>query len=194
MERAPLEVALAAGELPEGVYRPHTAYPIEAFALSEGASKDLAAIEQMLGRPVEHVQFDGSDVAQARALGAAHGENWHAVIVGTDVAAQLVGDYLARSVKELRKRAREERKLAREQPGSSERVIWQWRGRRLDRVRRHRQRRHGRSRRGSSRRAGGRAPGARGRDQVQPRARPRCIHVAVAGAGRRTGAEAPRLG
>ena len=67
----------------------------------------------MLGRPVEHVQFDGSDVAQARALGAAHGENWHTVIVGTDVAAQLVGDYLARSVKELRKRAREERKLAR---------------------------------------------------------------------------------
>jgi len=34
--------------------------------------------------------------------------------VGNDVAAQLVGDYLARSVKELRKRAREERKLARD--------------------------------------------------------------------------------
>ena len=113
VERAPLEVSLATGDLPEGVYRPHTAYPVRAFALSESASKDLAAIEQMLGRPVEHVQFDGSDVAQARALGAAHGENWHTVIVGTDVAAQLVGDYLARSVKELRKRAREERKLAR---------------------------------------------------------------------------------
>jgi len=113
VERAPIEVALAAGDLPEGVYRPHTAYPVRAFALSESASKDLAAIEQMLGRPVERVQFDGSDVAQARALGAAHGENWHTVIVGTDVAAQLVGDYLARSVKELRRRAREERKLAR---------------------------------------------------------------------------------
>ena len=113
VERAPLEVSLAAGDLPEGVYRPHTAYPVRAFALSESASKDLAAIEQMLGRPVEHVQFDGSDVAQARALGAAHGENWHTVIVGSDVAAQLVGDYLALSVKELRKRAREERKLAR---------------------------------------------------------------------------------
>ena len=111
--RAPLEVSLAAGDLPEGVYRPHTAYPVRAFALGESASKDLAAIEQMLGRPVEHVQFDGSDVAQARGLGAAHGENWHTVIVGADVAAQLVGDYLARSVKELRKRAREERKLAR---------------------------------------------------------------------------------
>ena len=118
VERAPLEVALAGGDLPEGVYRPHTAYPIGAFALSEGSSKDLAAIEQMLGRPVGHVQFDGTDVAQARALGAAHGENWQAVIVGNDVAVQLVADYLARSANELRKRAREERKLARDTHGS----------------------------------------------------------------------------
>jgi len=119
VERAPLEVALAAGDLPEGVYRPHTAYPIEAFALGEGASKDLAAIEQILGRPVEQIQFDGSDLAQAHALGAAHGEHWHSIIVGNDVAAQLVGDYLARSVRELRKRNREERKLARDTQASA---------------------------------------------------------------------------
>lgn len=108
------EVALAGGTLPEGVYRPHTPYPIKAFVLGDGARKDLAAIEQMLGRSIEHVQFDENDVAQARALGAAHGENWQAVIIGKDVAAQLVGDYLARSVRELRKRAREERRLARD--------------------------------------------------------------------------------
>ena len=132
VERAPLEVSLAAGDLPEGVYRPHTAYPVKAFALSESASKDLAAIEQMLGRPVEHVQFDGSDVAQARALGAAHGENWHTVIVGTDVAAQLVGDYLARSVRSCASSpARNEARA--QQPGSSERVVSQWRSRRLTR-------------------------------------------------------------
>jgi ParB/RepB/Spo0J family partition protein len=119
VERAPLEVALAGGELPEGIYRPHTAYPIAAFVLGEDASNDLAAIERMLGRPVEHVQFDGSDVAEARVLGAAHGENWHTVIVGNDVAAQLVTNYLARSVKELRKRAREERKLVRDTQASS---------------------------------------------------------------------------
>jgi ParB/RepB/Spo0J family partition protein len=118
-ERAPLEVALAGSELPEGVYRPHTPYPIEAFALSDGARKDLAAVEQILGRPIEHVQFDGNDIAQARTLGAAHGENWHAVIVGNDVAGQLVGDYLARSIRELRKRAREERKLARDNQDSA---------------------------------------------------------------------------
>jgi len=119
VEGAPLELALAGGELPEGVYRPHTAYPIGAFALGEGASKDLAAIERMLGRAVEHIQFDASDIAQVRALGAAYGENWHTVIVGNDVAAQLVADYLARSVKELRKRAREERKLARDTQAST---------------------------------------------------------------------------
>jgi ParB/RepB/Spo0J family partition protein len=119
VERAPLEVALAAGDLPKGVYRPHTAYPIEAFSLGESANKDLAAIEQILGRPVEQVQFDGSDLAQAHALGAAHGEHWHSIIVGNDVAAQLVGDYLARSVKELRKRARDERKLARDTQASA---------------------------------------------------------------------------
>ena len=120
VERAALEVALAANKLPEGVYRPHTPYPIEVFALSESASKDLAAVERILGRPIEHVRFDGNDVAQARALGAAHGENWHAVIVGTDVAAQLVGDYLARSVRELRQRAHEERKLARDNQASAD--------------------------------------------------------------------------
>jgi hypothetical protein len=114
VERAPLEVALAGGELPDGVYRPHTPYPISVFALDDRATKDLTAIEGMLGRPIEHVQFDGNDVARARALGAAHGENWHAIIVGDDVASQLVTDYLARSVKELRKRAREMRKHERD--------------------------------------------------------------------------------
>ncbi|MDQ2894373.1 MAG: ParB/RepB/Spo0J family partition protein, partial [Actinomycetota bacterium] len=108
VERAPLEVALAGGELPDGVYRPHTPYPITAFALSERAGKDLAAVERLLGRAVEEVRFDGSDLERARALGAAHGENWQAIIVGADVGAQLVGDYLARGVKELRRRARSE--------------------------------------------------------------------------------------
>lgn len=87
VERAPLDVALASATLPDGLYWPHTPYPVETFSLREDARKDLAAIERLLGRPIEHVQFDGNDVAQARALGAAHGENWHAIIVGDDVAA-----------------------------------------------------------------------------------------------------------
>jgi ParB/RepB/Spo0J family partition protein len=119
VERSPLEAAIAGEQLPGGVYRPHTPYPIDAFALGDGAKANLAAIERMLGRPIEHVQFDGNDIAQARALGAAHGENWQTVIIGDDVAAQLVTDYLARSVKELRKRAREQRKREREAAASA---------------------------------------------------------------------------
>jgi len=74
-------------------------------------------VEQLLGRPIEHVTFDGNDVTQARALGAAHGENWHAIIVGDDVATQLVTDYLARTAKELRRRAREQRQRERDTAG-----------------------------------------------------------------------------
>jgi ParB/RepB/Spo0J family partition protein len=120
VERAPLDVALASARLPQGVYRAHTPYPIGAFALAEAARKDLAAIEQIAGRAIERVQFDADDVAQARSLGGAHGENWQAVIVGDDVASQLVADYLARSAKEARKRAREERKRQREAETSAD--------------------------------------------------------------------------
>jgi hypothetical protein len=119
VERAPFDVALASGQLPDGIYRQHTPYPIDAFALDNGATEDLAAIERMLGRPIEHVQFDGNDIAQARVLGAAHGEKWQAIIVGDDVATQLVADYLKRGLKELRKRAREQRKRDREVQASA---------------------------------------------------------------------------
>lgn len=112
IERAPLTVALAGGELPEGVYRAHTPYPLDRFALSDGASKDLAALDRMLGRELGEIRFDATDLEQARALGAAHGEGWQSVIVGDDVVAQLAGDRLARAVKTQRQRARDERKLA----------------------------------------------------------------------------------
>lgn len=114
IERAPLEVALADGELPDGVYRPHTRYPVAAFALSDAARKDLATAEQLLGRPIEQVQFDASDLERAHALGAAHGDGYSAIIVGADVAADLAADHLARAVKDLRQRARSERALARQ--------------------------------------------------------------------------------
>ncbi len=112
VERAPLEVALAANELPDGVYRTQSPYRIDSFALSENAKADLQALERMLGRPVETVRFGGGDIEQAQKLGAARGDGWHAVIVGTDVASQLVADQLARAVKEQRQRVREERRAA----------------------------------------------------------------------------------
>lgn len=113
IERAPLEVAFAANELPDGIYRPHTPYGIGVFCLSDGAKGDLEALGRMLGRSVETVRFDGSDVEQARALGAARGDGWNAVIVGADIAAQLVADQLARAVNEQRQRLRDEHRLAR---------------------------------------------------------------------------------
>lgn len=113
VERAPLDVALASGELPTGVYRAHSNYPLGTFSLSEGATKDVAALEQMLGRPVGEIRFNATDLEQARALGAAHGEGWQAIIVGDDVAAQLVADHHARAVKTQRQRVRSERQVAR---------------------------------------------------------------------------------
>ena len=112
VERAPLEVALAANELPEGVYRLHSPYRIDAFGLSDGAKRDLQGLERMLGRAVETIRFDASDIERARGLGAARGEGWNAVIVGADVAAQLVADQLARAVKEQRQQLRDERSAA----------------------------------------------------------------------------------
>jgi ParB family transcriptional regulator, chromosome partitioning protein len=106
LERAPMEVALSGGALPEGVYRAHSPYPLSAFTLGDGAKKDLTAIERILGRPLGEIRFDAIDLEQARALGAAHGEGWQSIIAGTDIADQLVGDHLARTLKELRRRER----------------------------------------------------------------------------------------
>jgi len=106
VERAPLEVALSGGALPEEVYRAHSPYPLSVFTLRDGAKKDLTAIERILGRPLGEIRFDATDLEQARALGAAHGEGWQSIIVGADIADQLVGDHLARSLKELRRRER----------------------------------------------------------------------------------------
>lgn len=109
VERAPLEVALSAEQLPDGVYRAHSPYPITAFSLDDGARKDLGAIERLLGRPVGEIELGAVELEQARALAAAHGEGWQSIIVGADVVSQLAGDQLARTVKELRRRARAER-------------------------------------------------------------------------------------
>jgi len=112
VERAPLDVALGGSELPEGVYRAHTPYPLSTFPLSEKATKDAAALDRMLGGPIGEMRFDAADIEQARALGAAHGEGWQAIIVGDDVAAQLAADHFARAVKMQRQRARTERQRA----------------------------------------------------------------------------------
>lgn len=74
VEREPLAVALH-GELPEGIYSAHTAYPLDTFELSEAGRKDLEAIEKIAGRAVTEVCFRAEEIEQARALGAAYGES-----------------------------------------------------------------------------------------------------------------------
>lgn len=106
LERAPLEVALSGEQLPAGVFRAPSPYALTAFTLPDAATKDLAAIERILGRPLREIRLDSNDLEQARALGAAHGEGWQSIIVGRDVADQLAADHVARALKELRRRER----------------------------------------------------------------------------------------
>jgi ParB/RepB/Spo0J family partition protein len=106
--RDPLEVVIAdEHQLPADVYTTNVAYPLERFALTDKAQRDLAKWAQLEGRdPAElSVRFGSEDVAAAEKLGAAHRGNsgWSAVIVGQEVADQLVCD----QVKALLKRARE---------------------------------------------------------------------------------------
>ena len=123
LERAPLEVALSAEQLPAGVFRAHSAYPLAAFTLSDASRTDLAAIERILGRPLGEIRLDADDLEQARALGAAHGEGWQSVIVGRDVADQLAADHVSRALKELRHRKRNARDAANApSPASPERA------------------------------------------------------------------------
>jgi hypothetical protein len=66
----------------------------------------------MLGRPVVEIRFDSAELEHASTLGAAHGEGWQSIIVGDDVADQLVADQLACAVREMRRRARARRGAA----------------------------------------------------------------------------------
>ncbi len=115
LAREPLQVAIADPEqLPADVYATGVSYPLERFTLTEKAGKDLAKWAQLEGREAGelNVRFGGEDLAAAEKLGAAHRGNdgWSAVIVGQDVADQLVCD----QVKALLKRARELAKRQRE--------------------------------------------------------------------------------
>ncbi len=111
VERDPLAVALAVGELPDEVYEPHRSYPVERFDLGEKAGKDFEELVELLGsRP--QIRFGAAEIEQARALGAAHGERCYTVIVGRDVASQLAGDWIARCLKTQRANDRRRRQNA----------------------------------------------------------------------------------
>jgi len=82
------------GQLPADVLESGCSYPIERFSLTEDATRDLAELAQLLGIESQAfaVRFDNDLVEQALALKAAYKskDGWHALIVGRDVADQLV--------------------------------------------------------------------------------------------------------
>ena len=106
-------------DLPDGVYEAYADYPLSAFALGERAEKDLAALVRLNPAYAEReqvsVRFDRDDVETAAKLGAAHAsEHGHsALILGAEVAEQLVADQLKRQLREERARARRQREAGR---------------------------------------------------------------------------------
>lgn len=111
--------------LPEGVYEDRVPYAVEAFALSEKALKDLAALRkiepQLLGEGAMTAYFGPEEIEAAEALGAAHrsARGYSALIVGADVAAQLVGDSIAAMLKQARQVQRRRREAEQSMTGAS---------------------------------------------------------------------------
>ncbi len=96
-------------ELPAGVFRSASSYPLESFSIGEKAAADLAAYTELTGETSATVRFDHDDVEAARLLGAAHNYGWGWLIVGQDVGDRLVEDNLAKALKQERTRQRRER-------------------------------------------------------------------------------------
>jgi ParB/RepB/Spo0J family partition protein len=96
-------------ELPAGVFRSASTYPLESFSIGERAAADLAAYIELTGETSATVRFDHDDVEAARVLGAAHNYGWGWLIVGQDVGDRLVEDNLAKALKQERTRQRRER-------------------------------------------------------------------------------------
>ena len=104
--------------LPEGVFEAFVHYPLSAFNLGEKGEKDLAALAALnaasTSRDDVTVTFDGEMVERAAALGAAHrSEHGHsAVIVGQEVADDLIAELVKAQLKAERARSRRERESA----------------------------------------------------------------------------------
>lgn len=104
-------------ELPSDVYDASERYPVGRFSLSEKAEKDLAALVKLTGIEAEEVVvgFGREALEQALALKAVHPTQtgWNHIIVGQDVADQLVGDQIASLLKRARAEQRHRRELDR---------------------------------------------------------------------------------
>jgi ParB/RepB/Spo0J family partition protein len=98
-------------QLPEGVFEAFAQYPLSVFNLGEKGEKDLAVLATLnpayASRDEVTVAFDGEMVERAVALGAAHrSEHGHsAVIVGQEVADELIAELVTAQLTAERARA-----------------------------------------------------------------------------------------
>lgn len=94
------------GDFPEDVFASRVYYSISRFELDKRASKYLAELCELCDCEVEEISlcFHGPLLEQARSLGAAHlsADEQDAIVVGSDVANQLAGDWLKARLKQAR--------------------------------------------------------------------------------------------
>ena len=101
-------------DLPDGVYDAGVSYPLAAFSLAEKAQRDLerlAEFDPVWGGEGPELMITWEMVEHARTLGAAHvsPHGRSALVVGADVAGELVAGVIARRLREERARVRRER-------------------------------------------------------------------------------------
>jgi ParB/RepB/Spo0J family partition protein len=90
-------------DLPEDVFVAGCSYPVAAFELDEGTTQSMVLLCELLQIEPEEfeVSFDRDLLDQALALNAAHlsANKTEALIIGVDVARQLAGDLIDKSLK-----------------------------------------------------------------------------------------------
>jgi ParB/RepB/Spo0J family partition protein len=103
-------------DLPKDVFVAGCSYPVSAFELDEETTESMGLLCELLQIEPEEfaVSFGRELLDQALALNAAHlsANKAEALIVGVDVARQLAGDLIDRSLKTELKQAQDERENA----------------------------------------------------------------------------------
>ncbi len=104
-------------DLPDDVFVAGNGYAVGSFQLDEKALKNLASLCKLLEIEPEEfsVRFDHELLEQALALHAAElsANKSEAIIVGSDVACQLAGDYISKCLTVQRKNAKADREADR---------------------------------------------------------------------------------
>ena len=97
-------------ELPDGIYEANTTYPLERFSLDEKTTRKLEQLGELLGVAcIATLAFRRPDVDAAEKLGVAYRSKngYGALIVGQDVAEQLVADQVTRTLKSAKAQRKE---------------------------------------------------------------------------------------